>query len=87
MFNAFFVSLFNTDERPRGCQGFELVDHDCENYQLPIGLELSKRSAAPPGSLQSSGVWCDSSENAQRAADVIKNLSQRCLNGLGNLKD
>lgn len=86
MFNAFFVCRFDTDERPRGCQGSELEDHDCENEQLPADPELLKGPAVPAGSLQSSGVWWHSSENAQRAAGVIMSLSQWLLNGLGILK-
>ncbi|KAJ7411667.1 hypothetical protein BTVI_48805 [Pitangus sulphuratus] len=39
MFYAFFASVFNTDDGPRGSQCPELEDHDCEN-QLPVDPEL-----------------------------------------------
>ncbi|TRZ18900.1 hypothetical protein HGM15179_008194 [Zosterops borbonicus] len=38
VFNAFFVSIFNMSEEPRGSQG--LKDHDCENLQLPVKPEI-----------------------------------------------
>lgn len=31
MFNAFFASVFSTDDGPRGSQCLELEDQDCEN--------------------------------------------------------
>ncbi|KAJ7410779.1 RNA-directed DNA polymerase from mobile element jockey [Pitangus sulphuratus] len=34
-----FLSVFNTDDRPRESQCPELEDHDCENGQLPGDLE------------------------------------------------
>ncbi|KAJ7395326.1 hypothetical protein BTVI_155997 [Pitangus sulphuratus] len=35
VFNAFFASVFNMDDRPGGSQCRELEDHDCENDQQP----------------------------------------------------
>ncbi|KAJ7424102.1 hypothetical protein WISP_30412 [Willisornis vidua] len=40
MFNAFFASIFNMDNGPRGSQCPELEDHDCEKHQLPADPEL-----------------------------------------------
>ncbi|RMC04164.1 hypothetical protein DUI87_18983 [Hirundo rustica rustica] len=39
-FNAFFASVFNTDDGPRGFQCPELEDYDCENDQLPVNPKL-----------------------------------------------
>ncbi|KAJ7408123.1 rna-directed dna polymerase from mobile element jockey-like [Pitangus sulphuratus] len=40
MFNAFFVSVFNTNDGSRGSQCPELADHDCKNDQLPVNPEI-----------------------------------------------
>ncbi|KAF4792231.1 hypothetical protein TURU_123200 [Turdus rufiventris] len=40
MFNAFFASVFNIDDGPRGSQCLELEDYDCKNDQLPVNPEL-----------------------------------------------
>ncbi|KAF4795872.1 hypothetical protein TURU_089449 [Turdus rufiventris] len=42
MFNAFFASVFNTDDRLTGSQCPELEDHDYENYQFPVNPEVMK---------------------------------------------
>ncbi|KAJ7395802.1 hypothetical protein BTVI_151811 [Pitangus sulphuratus] len=39
VFNAFFASVFNMDDGPRGSQCPELEDHDCKNDQLPVNPE------------------------------------------------
>lgn len=36
VFNAFFASLFKTDDQARGSQCPELDKHDCDNDELPI---------------------------------------------------
>ncbi|KAJ7399987.1 hypothetical protein BTVI_109646 [Pitangus sulphuratus] len=38
VFNAFFASVFNMDDRPRGSQYPQLEDHDCRDDQLPVDL-------------------------------------------------
>ncbi|KAF4796459.1 hypothetical protein TURU_083970 [Turdus rufiventris] len=38
--NAFFASIFNTDDGPRGSQCHELEDHDCQNDQIPVNPKL-----------------------------------------------
>ncbi|KAJ7422637.1 hypothetical protein WISP_37002 [Willisornis vidua] len=40
MFYAFFASVFNTDNGPKGSQCPELEDHDFENDQLPVKTEI-----------------------------------------------
>ncbi|KAJ7402613.1 hypothetical protein BTVI_84829 [Pitangus sulphuratus] len=40
MFNAFFASTFNTDDRSRGSQYPELEGLDCERDQLPVNPEI-----------------------------------------------
>lgn len=40
MSNAFFVSVFNTDDGLKGSQCPELDDRDCEIDQLPVNSEL-----------------------------------------------
>ncbi|RMC19574.1 hypothetical protein DUI87_03132 [Hirundo rustica rustica] len=42
MFNDFFASVFNTNERLTGSQCPELRDHGCENYQLSVDPEVLK---------------------------------------------
>ncbi|KAJ7427226.1 hypothetical protein WISP_08865 [Willisornis vidua] len=39
VFNAFFASVFNTDDGPRGSRCPALEDYDCKNYQLSINPE------------------------------------------------
>ncbi|KAJ7403513.1 hypothetical protein BTVI_76342 [Pitangus sulphuratus] len=40
MFTAFFASVFNMDDGPRGPQCPELEDHDCESDQFPFNPEI-----------------------------------------------
>ncbi|RMC15498.1 hypothetical protein DUI87_07690 [Hirundo rustica rustica] len=40
VFNTFFASVFNRDDRPRRSQCPELEDHGCENDQLPVKPEM-----------------------------------------------
>ncbi|TRZ14703.1 hypothetical protein HGM15179_012407 [Zosterops borbonicus] len=40
VFNAFFSSVFNTDDGSRGSQSSELEDHGCENDQIPPDPQL-----------------------------------------------
>ncbi|KAJ7400347.1 rna-directed dna polymerase from mobile element jockey-like [Pitangus sulphuratus] len=40
VFNAFFASVFNTNDGPRGSQCPELEDHNCKNDQLTVNLEI-----------------------------------------------
>ncbi|KAJ7418390.1 rna-directed dna polymerase from mobile element jockey-like [Pitangus sulphuratus] len=40
VFNAFFSSVFDTDDRPKGSQCPKLEDHDYENDQIPINPEI-----------------------------------------------
>ncbi|KAJ7414510.1 hypothetical protein WISP_84040 [Willisornis vidua] len=40
VFDAFFASIFNTDDGPREFQCPQLEDHDCENDQLLINPEI-----------------------------------------------
>ncbi|KAJ7427520.1 hypothetical protein WISP_06063 [Willisornis vidua] len=40
VFNAFFDSVFNMDDGPRGSQCPELEDHDFENDQLPVNSKI-----------------------------------------------
>ncbi|KAJ7403346.1 hypothetical protein BTVI_77768 [Pitangus sulphuratus] len=39
-FNAFFGSVFNADDGPRGSQYPQLEDHDCKNDELPVNPEI-----------------------------------------------
>ncbi|KAJ7412702.1 hypothetical protein BTVI_45651 [Pitangus sulphuratus] len=39
-FEAFFASVFNMDDGPRGVSMAELEDNDCENDQLPVDPEI-----------------------------------------------
>ncbi|RMC20639.1 hypothetical protein DUI87_01491 [Hirundo rustica rustica] len=40
MFNSFFASVFNTDDRPSGSQCPDLEDQHCEKDQLLVNLEI-----------------------------------------------
>ncbi|KAJ7417715.1 rna-directed dna polymerase from mobile element jockey-like [Willisornis vidua] len=40
VFNAFFASVFNTNDRPRRPQYPELEDHDCKKEQPPVDYEI-----------------------------------------------
>ncbi|KAJ7419199.1 hypothetical protein WISP_55348 [Willisornis vidua] len=40
VFNAFFASVCNMDDGPRGSQCPGLEDHDCENDQFPVDPEI-----------------------------------------------
>lgn len=40
MFNAAFISFFNTDNEPWNPRSPELEDHDCVNDELPSSSEL-----------------------------------------------
>ncbi|RMC04855.1 hypothetical protein DUI87_18029 [Hirundo rustica rustica] len=42
VFNAFFASIFNTDDGPRRPQCSELEDPDCENEQFPFNPETAQ---------------------------------------------
>lgn len=75
MFNAFFVSVFNTDDGPRGYPwSSELEDHDCDNDELPVVPEIVGSAAPAEFSLNLWGLM-----------EFIKEFSKSLLMSLQSL--